>query len=365
MMIEVAGIQYKNFVSANVTLNLDALSNTFSFEATAKDAKPLPFVGGEACKVFVDGELVITGAIELVNAEGDESSHRIDIQGRDKTGDILDSTLGVLSDIIAPITLKRICEIVVGHLGVDIKVIDDVSPPRFEKAFDSIAPEPGVNAFSFLENLARKKQVLLTSDKDGNLVITRAENVELGAYLQNQVGDPNLANNILSYQVAYDMTGRYNLYRSISQLDLVSASGSGGVSSASSLVNQGELAIARDDVIRKGRQFILVNESLFSGSQDVDRVKWEQKIREARGRVDTATVEEFRDSLNQVWKLNTLVQIKDDPAGINARMLLNTIEFNMDEDEGRTTRLTFVERDAYSLALREPVAEEFGLGLSQ
>lgn len=368
MKLEVGGKQYGNFLAASATLRLDALTNTFSFAASSKNAKPLPFRGGESCKVYVGGELVITGSIELVNVEGDASAHSIDIQGRDLTGDLLDSSIGgpgppPLSDIKPPISLARICEIVIANIGSTIKVIDMVKPPLFDKAFDQIAPEPGDNAFDFLESKARRKQVFLTSDFDGNLVIVGPAGIDSGAYIQNKIGDPNLANNVLSYSVSYDDTGRFNLYRSISQLNLIAASGKGGISTSSAIVSQGEASVIRDADIRKGRQFILVSESMFPGSGDRDRISWEQKIRQARGRVYSAKVDGFRDHNGNLWALNTLVQVNDDPAGINAKMLVNTIDFSMSNDEGRTSTLTFVERNAYTLSAAEPIAEGLGIGL--
>jgi len=65
MVLEVNGVQYDNFTAASCEIRLDALSNTFSFEAVAAEGAALPFKGGEACRVIVNRQAVLTGFIEI------------------------------------------------------------------------------------------------------------------------------------------------------------------------------------------------------------------------------------------------------------------------------------------------------------
>lgn len=359
MKIEVGGVQYEGFVAASVISRLDALSNTFSFQATSEEARPLPFLGGEACNVLVDGESVLTGSIELVNVDGDRESHKIDIQGRDKTGDLLDSSLGnvengPLSDIKPPISLKRAIELVVSHLGTDLLVVDEARPALFNAAEDLVAPEPGQNAFEFIELLARKRQVLLTSNGDGDIVIASTPGAEVEAFLQHRIRDD--ANNVLSYSVSYDTTGRFNAYRSVSQLNVTPLNLTGSVET-SAIVDQTS-KVVRDRRIREGRQHVLVAESMYSSAEGERRALWERNIRRARGRVYSAAVDGYRNQTGNLWAINELVPVVDEYAGIEAIMLVNTVTFSKDEEGGSGTVLSLVERDAYSLTLAEPEEPE-------
>lgn len=359
MKIEVNGVQYSDFVQATTTQYLDSLSSIFSFKATAKDGAPLPFRGGEACKITVDGELTLTGYIELVNSSGNDEEHSIDISGRDKTGDLIDSMIDSLSDIRAPISLKSVIEKIVKHLGTDLTVIDNLKPKLFNKAEDLAAPEPGQKAWDFIESLARKRQALLTSDPNGNIVITQASGEFIDATLQNKIEDD--ANNVLTYSVSYDSTGRYNVYSIAGQLNPLAIL-TGGASSNSGTVSQ--IAKVTDPEIRKGRQFVLIAEKAGSASEQKDRATWEANVRKARGRVYGATVDGFRNQLGELWAVNKIIKVEDEFAGINARMLVNTVQFSLDEDGGRQTTLALVERDAYTLKISEPEApDELGVGL--
>lgn len=357
--LEVNGQQYTQFKSASVQLRLDALTNTFGFEATSEDGNPLPFRGGEACKINVDGELILTGVIEIVSVSYSSTSHNISISGRDKTGDLLDSTLDAISDLIAPITLKQIIERVISQLGLDIEVLDNVNPEPFNAAEDIISPEPGENAFEFIEKYSRKRQVLLTSNGDGNIVITQSSSDFIESRIRMQI-DSN-ANNVLSASVSYDQTGRYNVYKFASSLNPIAINAAGVVDNESIVDQQGQEI---DSEIRKGRQLILISENPYSNDQNNDRAIWEANIRKSRGRVYSAAVDGFRNEEADLWQLNKLVSVIDEFAGINARMLSNTIDFNFDLNSGSTTTIGFVEENAYKLTLEEPRTENLGVGLA-
>lgn len=358
MKLEVSGIEYENFTSASAEIRLDALSNTFSFSAVSSQGKPLPFVGGEPCRVIVDEQAVVTGFIEIVGGSGDAQSHTINIQGRDKTGDLLDSSVTEMNDIGETFTMKSIIEKVIVNIGLTgVSVIDEANPDSFNAAEDMEAIESGDNAFEFLEALARKRQVLLTSDGNGDIVISQSPGGDSGGALQNIIGAND--NNVISYSFSKDLTGRYNIYKMDSQLSLVPVNNAGATSNSSIVAQSG---IERDADIRLGRQFVLVSEGGFSNDQDGKRATWEANIRRARGRVYSCTVQGYRPDPDSafLWKVNELVHVEDNFAKISATMLINTVAFGYNLQSGKTTTLSMAEENAYQLTMDEPVSQEFG-----
>lgn len=360
MKLEVNNVEYKNFEQASATLRLDSLSNTFSFSAVSTTGNPLPFTGGEPCKVIVDGEIVVSGFIEVVSGTYGSRSHAITVQGRDKTGDLIDSSLDKLNDIRAPVTLKAIIEKVVKNIGLEISVIDNAGSAAFNKAETIAAPEPGDNAFDFIENLARHRQVLLTSDKNGNIVIEKTPGARSTVSLQNIPSSDD--NNVISASFSYDDTGRYNVYKFLSSLNPV-ALNNAGTTKTEVIVNQKGAVI--DTGIRAGRQLVFVSGLSFSNNQNEARAKWEANVRRARGRVYSCVVRGFRQKLGgDLWLPNTIVQVVDDFAGINSEMLINSTTYNFDVTNGRTTTITLVEKNAYTLILTEPKTKGLGIGLT-
>ena len=356
MKLEVNSVQYDNFTAASCEIRLDALSNTFSFEAVAAEGVPLPFKGGEACKVLVDDQVVLTGFIEVVDVSYDAGDHIISIQGRDKTGDLLDSNLDSF-ELRAPITLKEIIEKAIDNIKATIKVIEEVSTAKFETAQDIISSEPGDNAFDLIEKYSRKRQVLLTSNSDGDVVITSGSAESAVGSIQHIIGAED--NNVIASSFSFDTTGRFNVYKFASQLNLT-ALNTAGETGLDSVVNQS--GGVSDPDVRIGRQLILISESPFSDDQNEARAKWERSIRRARGLVYSVTVPGYRvdpaNSDSALWQINRLYQIVDDYLGKQEPMLCNSVTFTLDVGGGQLTSLGFVDQDAYILDLTEPKTSE-------
>ncbi len=359
MKLKVNGQDYEQFISASANIRLDALANTFSFEATTSEDNPLPFKGGETCQVVVDDQTVLTGRIEVVNVDYSNGSHSISVQGRDKTGDLLDSTLQAIDDLRAPITLKGIIQRVLDQLNLKIEIIENVQTDKFNPAEDVASPEAGENAFEFIEKYARKRQVLLSSDGNGNIVITRNSGQVVNASVQNIIGANN--NNVISASASYDTTGRYNLYKMASAMSLVALNNAGDFDNADIVSQEGTVTDEEMQKIANTRQLVLIAENPNSSEQDVSRARWEADVRQARGRVYSAVVDGYRDELGNLWDVNKLYTVRDEFADIDAQMLINTVNFTFDLSSGQQTNLTFVASNAYTLSLEEPKTDKTGV----
>lgn len=358
MVIEVEGNPYDNFISGEVQIRLDVLCNTFSLVMARSNSQPLPFKVGSECKILINNVLVLTGVIELMTVEYEDVSHTIELAGRDNTSDLLDSSIDELSDIAEGPTLKSIIEQVITNIGSSILVVEGTDTIKFNSVNDIASPESGDNAFTFVEGLARQRQVLLTSNGEGNVVITQGVADRLaGARIQNIIGA--LDNNVKSSTVSYDNTGRYNLYKLTGQGN-PSALVNAGDTDLDTIVNRG--GGTSDTEIRKGRQLVLSAESSFSDDDSFNRAKWEANIRRARGRLYTVRLFSYSVSGSlmgtDIWEVNKLVSISDDFAGISGDMLVNSVVFSLDDSGGSISEITFVEPDAYTLALEEPVSGE-------
>lgn len=348
MELEVQGIQYGRFTTASAVISLDSIARGFSFTAVSTAGLPLPFKGGEPCRVIVDGTPVLDGFIEVVDVDYDAGSHSITIEGRSKTGDLVDSSLEG-KEINPPISLKKIIEDVISEIGLDIAVIDNTGIEDFNEAEDKLGPGVGENAFKFIERLARKRQVLLTSNGDSDVVITRSDPTEIDVNLQNIVQSNN--NNIIKGSVNYDRTQRFRDYLVKSQQN-TSSLVFGGSADLSDVVDQGGSAL--DEDVRSGRKLVMKAEKASSNDQATERAIWEANIRRTRSQVYSATVNEYRTKAGELWSENKIVPITDEFADINARMLINSIEFKFGTTEGRQTVLGFVDKDAYKVAISEP-----------
>ncbi len=349
--LQVRGVQYTDFIDASVQIRLDALCRTYTFRAAGA---PLPFRGGESCRVIVDDEPVLTGSIEVVQGEYDTQGHMVTVRGRDLTGDLLDSSIADMSDVVAPTSLASAVAQVISHLGLALPLTDLAGPGNYNPAEDTLAPEPGVNAWQYIEQLARKRQVLITADRDGGLVIADTPGPKLAnAGIRNVVGRSD--NNVLSASFSYDTTGRFNSYVFDSQLSPLAvnragATGNAGIVAQSTLISDGD--------IRRGRQLALISEFPSSSEELERRALWEANVRRARGVTYKVVVRGFRAyDGGPLWPANARVDVQDDFAGIRAEMLINAVDYSYSPDSGSTTTLSMVLPNSYSLQLSEPVGD--------
>jgi prophage tail gpP-like protein len=274
---------------------------------------------------------------------------------------LVDSTLRSVSDFVPPITLKRVAQLAIKDIGADMQVIDLANPQAFSIASDMLTPEPGEGAFSFLEKLAKKRKVLLTSDADGNLVITRAGTERSAGRIQHILGASD--NNVLSASTSYDMTARFNRYTFTSALNL-DALTKAGITTPEHIVNQRGYAI--DESVRRSRQLALQPETSLAARDNTARAEWEANVRQSRGKLYSCVVQGHREIPGgALWAVNKLIPIVDDFAGINGDMRISAVAFSLDESRGRTTTLTMMPPNAFTLSLSQPKTEIVGNAFTQ
>jgi prophage tail gpP-like protein len=353
MVLVVGGKPYDNFISGEIGIRLDVLCNSMEFTLSRSDADPLPFTVGERCEVFINDNLVFTGAIEVLSVSYSKNSHIIEIAGRDLTSDLLDSSVFEMSDIAEEAELKTIIEAVIKNIGSSLKVIQNFKPEKFNAINDIETPEDGDNAFNFLETHARQRQVLLSSTGEGNVLITRGSAVRSKAKFQNVIGNGSAQNNILSGSVSYDNTGRYNLYKLTGQGNPSAQANDGIVDLAPIVARAGGVFDTR---INAGRQLVISSESAYSDEDMANRAIWEANIRQARGRLYTVSVQGFAFD-GEVYGINKLASVADDFARIKDDMLINSLRFTFNSSEGEKTEITMLDKNSYQLLLEEPVGE--------
>lgn len=349
--IEVGGQEYVDFLSAGVDRSVDTLSGAFSFQASAKDGAVYPIRTGQSCKVFVSGTQQIDGFVESVDVGYSRGGHTITISGRDKSADLIDSTIGPNIDLKGPITLAGICTTVLSSMGIDIDVIDETTGLAPFADNEIASAEIDKQGFTFLETFARQRQAFLTGDGLGNLVITRAGLVKATTGLQNIASGQK--NNIKESSSSNDVSSRFNLYDVAAQLN-VSAFDT-AVSSAD-IANQN--GSAQDGDIRASRRLHFQAEESANGATSKERATWEANIRRARSSKYTATVAGFQQEDGALWSLNQLINVNDDFADIRADMLAWSLKFRYSVGGGSTTTIDLVPPDALKLIAQEPIRQK-------
>lgn len=343
----VNGLELENFAHKELYRDIESLSGSVFLQSNA-DAN-LPVKIGDSIRIEVNGVTKLNGFIDMYESDITNNGHYLIVEGRDKVQDLLDSSLKKARDFQAPITLEKIIRSVLDDLGLtDIEVIDNVGDiPEFGAA-DLISGEDTVNAFEFIEAYAKKRQVLLTGDGNGNIVLNRSTAFsfdEIPGLLQlvNEIQFGTTINNIKQSNLKLNHRERFGIYVSSSQSNLAFLENI--VPKDSVNVSSSEI---KDEEIRSTR-FIKINpENSSDIGTNNNRATWEANIRKTRSFEYTCEVQ-GHDLNGIVYDINKRINVFDQKQGVDDQLLIKDVNYVESLTDGTITKMTLVKQDSYRL----------------
>lgn len=386
IVIEVNGREYDNVVSAVISRSIEDITSAFSVVMTIDDFNTFPFKVQDEVRILVEKKAVLTGFIEELDMSYDKSKHAIQVNGRDKTMDIVDSSIIGPVNLSPKISLKSVIEKVISVNGITgITVIDNVSPELFEED-DIVTSEVGENMFDFIRRYCALRQVVATTDGDGNIVISRGADTRLNARLVHRhtkvdreivanftgivsgsiLRSVTRENNILSASVRYSTTDRFNKYIVKSQQNLNALNINGGDITSSSVVSQ--QGSATDSEVRSSRAMVISGDSSNSVQTAKQKATWEANIRRVKSFEYSCRVAGFLAEENPgvLWQPNRLIQVVDEKAKVDSELLIRSVRYNFNKQD-KSTELVLGYKDSYTLNAEQQAVEarsnQFGVGL--
>lgn len=353
MRIRVDGQAYTGFTDLEVSRHFLNASGQFVFKASPLNVQtsPYPLQVGQSVEITVADEIFLNGYIDTINTYTSSNKVMIVIEGRDKTEDLIDSTIDatIFPTYVGTVSFTTVCRTVLDKLGMtDIGVTDTVGV-TFQQG-EYIAPNTAENAFEFLERYARKGQVILTTDGLGNLLITRGGTTKLPTQLL--LTTSGIDNNIVRGNMNASIAKRYNKYRLYTQnFNLFGQINANAASLNDAITNS--KAEAFDSEIRSTRQYVFQPESPLDIQSCSARATWEANYRKTQGYSYNCTVSEHTYADRFIWPLNTQVQVIDEYAGLNSFLLIDSLSFHESATQGRTTDITLVPPNAYTLNIQQ------------
>lgn len=188
MILKIKGKQITNFNDVSVSLRYDSVGSVFSFsfqfdpENTDHLAicKPLSY---QECTIEEDGQLLITGVIVAHRFMKAETYRMVQVSGYSKTG--------ILEDCNVPIecyplqfdnlSLKEVAGKIVKQFGLNL-VIDSLVASDAGKKFKNTRGGEGQTCKDYLAELAAQRNIMLSHDEKGNLLLTALKTEQQPAF---------------------------------------------------------------------------------------------------------------------------------------------------------------------------------------
>lgn len=331
--LKIGANDYSGWKAVTVRRSLDTLADSFDLTLTDRwsaDAARRPVRLGEACEVWIGERKLITGYVDEVRPRYDSKTRALSVAGRSKTADLVDCSLP--PSISNPAqknsqTLLQLATALAKPFG--IKVVNEVTGLlKIDRTVLDAQP-----AFQLIEEKARTAAILLLSNPDGNLVITRASDKRAATPL-------TLGENILEADGEFSHRDRFSHYYFVGQ----QPNWGSNIGAAASAHVKGQA----EDVVMRYRPATVVAEGAGNAADMKRRAEWQRNVSYGRSRRATYSVNGWEHAAG-LWEPNRLVQVSDEWMGFDGEwLMIGTVEFTLDE-RGQRTRLTVMPKEAYDL----------------
>lgn len=330
--LAVGGKLYAGWTGVLVTRSLDAMSGSFTLTLSSKDdaaGAMLVVEADDRCQLKIGGEVVIDGWVDAVSPAIDATQHSIQIEGRDKTGDLADCSAIHKPGSWSNVKLEQIASDIAKPFGVTV-----TAQASTGAAIRKFAIQPGETVGAAIDRLLRFRGLIAIASATGDLVITTPDAGAPVATLEMGV-------NILSAQGRQDHRERFSDY-------IVKGQASGDDARNGKTVSQikGE---AKDGGVRRYRSLLLMAEDQSDGASAQVRAKFEAGVRAGRSRGADIDVLGWRVSPGgALWKPNSRVRVKCPQAKIaDEVMLIAAVKFQK-SDAGTIASLSVAPPEAWA-----------------
>ncbi|WP_251976711.1 phage baseplate assembly protein [Salinicola avicenniae] len=327
--LTVNGGIYGGWESVEISRSVETVAGGFRIGVTDRwqgQAQPWPIRRGDACRLAINGAVVIEGYVDKVSPALAGDRRVLTITGRDRTADLVDCSAVHSPGEWAGIGLLRLAQLLCQPFGID--VASDVS---LGAPFAKFAIQPGETVWEALERACRLRAVLATADGAGGVRLTRA-----GA--GRSADDLRQGENLLAASADLDMTRRFSQY-------LIDAQTTGSDYASGETVAEVR-GVATDAGVPRYRPLLVMAEGTADNGVARQRAEWEATVRAARGDSVTATVQGWTQRDGSLWLPNQRVRIVAPWLRVSGEMLIAGVTYRKRNDEGTTAELQLMRPDA-------------------
>lgn len=361
LTLRVGGQLFAGWKAVNIRAGIEQMAGTYELAITERwPQQPKDWVipPGELCEVLIGDDVVISGYVDAVAVTYDANTHDIKVTGRDRAGDLVDCSAPAKA--FSGQTFEQIATALCAPFGVEVfdetvngkkltrkqkKAGKKGTPPKKSRVAGHVpkaATQNGETVHKTLEKLARCEGLLMVSDGEGGIILTRA------GMAGNCETVLEFGKNILRASFEHSHAALFSeitvkgqaCAAGDSKFDVQKASPKGSVKRAAG-------AKTANSEITRFRPLIIVAETQADAKRCQQRAEWEASNREAKARKVTVTVQGWREpATGDLWRINKMVRVKCPWMRLDEWLLISAVNYKLDES-GTTAELSLVSDKAF------------------
>ncbi len=313
--ISVNGIDYAGWKSVRVEAGLERVARSFELSVTdswpGASAEVSRVNPGDLAEIRIGEDLVCTGYVDARPIDYDANGYTIVIRGRSKTADLVDCSADNSGGQFKGLLLEQVAIKIVEQYGLGVVVQTATG-----SAISDHQIQQGETAFESLDRLAKLRQILITDDEAGNVLLA-----SVGA-AGNATSGLGLGVNILSGSAGFDFSEVYSSYVVKGQKSGTDDSFGAAAAQISGTAVDSQVVRTRTLVVRQSGQADAAN--------CAQRAAYEAQVRRAKAGEIRYRVAGWRQADGSLWRPNLFVQITDGLLGVNGALLISEVIYTLD-----------------------------------
>ena len=276
--------------------------------------------------VICDDKTVLTGYLDEVSVNYTATTHSITIRARSKTCDLVDCSYdgdAQFNGQSARNTIREICR------PFGIKVIWDCP----DWTIGEMNANVGDTCAGIITEICKRGGVFYTDDENGNLIITNLKEKPSAATIYNR---PSIMDsNVLSATAKFSSRDRFSEYTVESQ----DFAWDDDETAEFAYMAGGTV---RDPGVKRYRPKIVIAQTNQDSEADTFSARLEYMSATAAAADFDYKINGWRDDTGAIWAGGTFVNLVDEFAHVDNKLIVKSADLSISYDGGRTTQLKLV-----------------------
>ena len=307
----VGGRKWTAWKRVSVQYGAEQASRAFAFTSTDAGtfADRWSFMPGTEVSVQESGELLVKGFIDKMTPSFDAKNHHVELSGRSKSKDTIDSSV---EHHKGEFRKKSILDIAKELDKQGVGFASKLAAADLPK-LDVFRINPHETVFQAVERIARKQQLLLIGQADGSIKIDKGGDKIVNAPLIE-------GKNILAGSATFDESDKHSDYKVKGQKVF------GSNKSALQIT-----ASAKDTSVKRQRTKTIAHDTATDKDTAKKRAEAHRDRQQGRSVSANIRVLGWRDDKGKLFEPNTIIPVYAPTLKLNMLMLIKSVNLTMDE----------------------------------